>query len=86
LNKGMRGTGLYLIVGILLILLIFTLRDSFNGRSDITSRQLETMLKDGKVSMVEVIQNEEVPTGSLRITTTDNEEVSLNVPDLNAAV
>jgi cell division protease FtsH len=82
----MRGTGLYLIVGILLILLIFTLRDSFNGRSDITSRQLETMLKDGKVSMVEVIQNEEVPTGSLRITTTDNEEVSLNVPDVNAAV
>ncbi len=86
MNKGMRGTGLYLIVGILLILLIFTLRDSFNGRSDITSRQLETMLKDGKVSMVEVIQNEEVPTGSLRITTTDNEEVSLNVPDVNAAV
>ena len=86
MNKGMRGTGLYLIVGILLILLIFTLRDSFNGRSDITSRQLETMLKDGKVSMVEVIQNEEVPTGSLRITTTDNEEVSLNVPDVNTAV
>ncbi|HCI73639.1 MAG TPA: cell division protein FtsH [Lachnospiraceae bacterium] len=70
----------------LLILLIFTLRDSFNGRSDITSRQLETMLKEGKVSMVEVVQNEEVPTGSLRITTTENEELSLNVTDVNAAV
>ncbi len=86
MNKGTRGTGLYLIVGMLLILLIFTLRDSFNGRSDITSRQLETMLKEGKVSMVEVVQNEEVPTGSLRITTTENEELSLNVTDVNAAV
>ena len=75
-----------MLVGLLLILLIFTLRDSFNGRSDITSRELKTMLEDGKVSMVEVVQNEEVPTGSLKVTTTDNEQVSLNVTDVNAAV
>ncbi len=73
-------------VAILVILLIFTLRDSFNGRSDITMRELKTMLEDNKVSMVEIVQNEEVPTGSLKITTTDNEELSLNVTDVNSAV
>ncbi|MBP3872757.1 MAG: AAA family ATPase, partial [Lachnospiraceae bacterium] len=75
-----------MILGLLLILLIFTLRDSFNGRSDITSRELKSMLENGKVSMVEVVQNEEVPTGSLKITTTDNEELSMNVTDVNDAV
>ena len=86
MNKGTRATGLYMILGLLLILLIFTLRDSFNGRSDITSRELKSMLENGKVSMVEVVQNEEVPTGSLKITTTDNEELSMNVTDVNDAV
>ena len=86
MSKGTRGTGLYILVGLLLILLIFTLRDSFNGRSDITSRELKSMLDSGRVSMVEVVQNEEVPTGSLKVTTTENEELSLNVTDVNEAV
>ncbi len=86
MNKATRGTGFYLLLGMLLILLIFTLRDSFNGRSDITERELKSMLEDGKVSMVEIVQNEEVPTGSLKVTTTDNEQMSLNVTDVNEAV
>jgi len=86
LNKGARGTGLYIMLGLLLILLIFALRDSFNGRSDITTKELESMLEDGSVSMVEVVQNEEVPTGSLKITTTQNDQLSLNVTDVNQAV
>ena len=86
MNKGMRGTGIYILVGFLLILLIFTLRDSFNGRSDITMRELKSMLENGRVSMVEIVQNEEVPTGSVKVTTTENEELSLNVTDVNEAV
>ena len=86
MNKGARGTGLYIMLGLLLILLIFALRDSFNGRSDITTKELESMLEDGSVSMVEVVQNEEVPTGSLKITTTQNDQLSLNVTDVNQAV
>ena len=82
----MRGTGLYILLGIFLILMIFTLRDSFNGRSDITMRELKSMLENGRVSMVEIVQNEEVPTGSVKVTTTENEELSLNVTDVNEAV
>lgn len=85
MNRGIKGTSLYILAGMLLILLIFTLRDSFNGRSDITSRELKNMLEEGRVSLVEIAQNEEVPTGSLKITTTDNEQVSMNVTDVNAA-
>ena len=86
MSKQTRGTGLYILLGLLLILLIFALRDSFNGRSDTTTRELKSMLEDGQVSMVEVIQNEEVPTGSLKVTTTQNEQLSVNVTDVNDAV
>ena len=86
MSKQTRGTGLYILLGLLLILLIFALRDSFNGRSDITTRELKSMLEKGEVSMVEVIQNEEVPTGSLKVTTTQNEQLSVNVTDVNDAV
>ena len=85
MNKSSRGTGLYLILGILCIFLIFTLRDSFNGRGDLTRKELTALLEAGKVSKVEILQNEEVPTGSLRVTTTDNESLTLNVSDVNAA-
>ena len=86
MNKTTRGTGFYLLLGLLCVFLIFTLRDSFNGRSDITERQLADMLEKGTVSRVDVIQNEEVPTGSLQVTTTDNEVLTVNVTDVSAAV
>ena len=86
MNKTTRGTGFYLLLGLLCVFLIFTLRDSFNGRSDITERQLADMLEKGTVSRVDVIQNEEVPTGSLQVTTTENEVLTVNVTDVSAAV
>jgi len=68
-------------IGLICIFLIFALRDSFNGRSDITRQELVSMLEKGSVSKVEIVQNEEVPTGTLRITTTDNEILTVNVTD-----
>ena len=73
-------------MGLLCIFLIFALRDSFNGRSDITEKELTSMLEKGQVSKVEIIQNEEVPTGTLNVTTTDNEILTVNVTDTTRAV
>ncbi|MBQ4177834.1 MAG: ATP-dependent zinc metalloprotease FtsH [Lachnospiraceae bacterium] len=70
----------------LCIFLIFALRDSFNGRSDITERELTAMLEKGQVSKVLVVQNEEVPTGTLQVTTSENEVLTVNVTDTTRAV
>lgn len=85
MNKVSRGTGFYLLLGAVCIFLIFALRDSFNGRSDITEKELTRMLGKGQVSKVNIIQNEEVPTGSLQVTTTGNEILTVNVSDVNEA-
>ena len=73
-------------MGLLCIFLIFALRDSFNGRSDITEKELTSMLEKGQVSKVEVIQNEEVPTGTLHVTTAENEILTVNVTNTTRAV
>ena len=86
MNKSARSTGFYIVLGLLCIFLIFALRDSFNGRSDITEKELVSMLEKGHVSKVEVIQNEEVPTGTLHVTTAENEILTVNVTDTTRAV
>ena len=86
MNKTARSTGFYILLGLLCIFLIFALRDSFNGRSDITEKELTSMLEKGQVSKVEIVQNEEVPTGTLNVTTTDNEILTVNVTDTTRAV
>ena len=86
MNKTTRSTGFYILLGLLCIFLIFALRDSFNGRSDITEKELTSMLEKGQVSKVEVIQNEEVPTGTLQVTTSENEVLTVNVTDTTRAV
>ena len=45
MNKTARSTGFYILLGLLCIFLIFALRDSFNGRSDITEKELTSMLE-----------------------------------------
>ena len=86
MNKSARSTGFYIVLGLLCIFLIFALRDSFNGRSDITEKELVSMLEKGHVSKVVVIQNEEVPTGTLQVTTSENEILTVNVTDTTRAV
>ena len=86
MNRTTRSTGFYILLGMLCIFLIFALRDSFNGRSDITERELTAMLEKGQVSKVLVVQNEEVPTGTLQVTTTENEVLTVNVTDTTRAV
>jgi len=85
LSKNTRSISFYVVIGVLLLFLIFAFRDRFNGRSDITEQKLYQMLDDGRVSEVEIVQNEEVPTGSLLVTDTDNSVLNVNVTDVNDA-
>ena len=85
MNRNGRGAGFYVLLGLLCVLLVLALQDSLTGRSDTTYRELSRLLKKGEVSKVEIIQNEEVPTGSLLVTTTEDEQLTVNVTDVNAA-
>ena len=85
MSKNTRSISFYVVIGVLLLFLIFAFRDRFNGRSDITEQKLYQMLDDGRVSEVEIVQNEEVPTGSLLVTDTDNSVLNVNVTDVNDA-
>ncbi|MDO5345081.1 MAG: ATP-dependent zinc metalloprotease FtsH [Lachnospiraceae bacterium] len=84
MNKNARGIGFYLLLGIMFILLVFSLRESFDSRSTCTYRDFKEMLAEGQVAKVEVTQNQATPTGVLEITKTDGTEHTLNVSDVNA--
>ena len=85
MNKNAKGIGFYLLLGIMFLLLAFSLKESFDSRSTCTYREFEEMLEEGQVAKVEVVQNLATPTGVLEITKTDGTEETVNVSDVNTA-
>ena len=85
MNKNAKGIGFYLLLGIMFLLLAFSLKESFDSRSTCTYREFEEMLEEGQVAKVEVVQNQATPTGVLEITKTDGTEETVNVSDVNTA-
>ena len=83
MNKNARGIGFYLLLGVMFLLLVFSLRESFDSRSTCTYQEFEEMLEEGQVAKVEVIQNQATPTGVLEVTRTDGTEEIVNVSDVN---
>jgi len=85
LNKNTRGFGFYLLAGLMFVMLVFSLKNSFMNRSDITYREFQKMLEENQVASVEVIQNQEAPTGSLQVLETDGSVSMVIVSDVIAA-
>ncbi|HAD19644.1 MAG TPA: cell division protein FtsH, partial [Lachnospiraceae bacterium] len=83
-----RSRGLW--IYICLILIVLAIIPSLSGRwgssnSTYSYSQFQEDVQDKKVSSVEVDQNEEVPTGSLKVTLTDGQEMTLYVSNVNDA-
>lgn len=80
------------LVFLLVMLLIYSFASYYMQRGmtadrDVyTHNQFEQDLAKGGVSSVEILQNEEVPTGTLKIVLKDGEEESLYVTDVNQAI
>lgn len=85
MNKNTRGFGFYLLAGLMFVMLVFSLKNSFMNRSDITYREFQKMLEENQVASVEVIQNQEAPTGSLQVLETDGSVSMVIVSDVIAA-
>jgi cell division protease FtsH len=87
LNKNnARGLVLYLFGILVIVMLVVTFRDRLEASQTWNARQLEESLEAGEVSRIQVTQNQEVPTGVLRVTLDSGEIKYINVTDVNEAI
>ena len=79
---GMRGIGAYVIIVIAIVCIWYWLSEGSTSNS-YTQQQFEKDLSADKIENVKVIQNREVPTGSLEVTYKDGSSSVLYVTDVN---
>lgn len=77
-----RGFGIYGMLILLVILIWFWLSGS-SATSSYTKSQFVKDLQAGNVTAVTVVQNREIPTGSLKITLKNNNQTALYASDVN---
>ena len=79
---GMRGIGAYVIIVIAIVCIWYWLSEGSTSNS-YTQQQFEKDLSADKIENVKVIQNREVPTGSLEVSYKDGSSNVLYVTDVN---
>ncbi len=86
MKKSMRGYGFYFIF-LLIIMAAVYLSESFSDSSseNYSYTTYLDQLGAGSVKQVEVYQNQEVPTGRIKVTLTDGKSYTINVPDVEKA-
>ncbi len=85
MRKQMKGYGFYLIILAIIIMTVYV-SDNFNiGNNDEYSEtRLIEDIKSGRVKSVDIYQNEEVPTGEIKISLVDQDKrETLAVTDVN---
>lgn len=85
MSKNVRGLGFYLVVVLLILLLLNTFRGGLEASQSWNYQQFEDAMESGEIVMVEITPNQEVPTGSLRVTLTDGDVKYVNVTDTGEA-
>ena len=78
----MRGIGAYVIIVIAIVCIWYWLSEGSTSNS-YTQQQFEKDLSADKIENVKVIQNREVPTGSLEVSYKDGSSSVLYVTDVN---
>lgn len=81
-KSGFRGFGIYAML-ILLVVLIWYWLSGNTTTSSYTRADFEKALGKGAVASVEVVQNREIPTGSLRLKLQDGTQSVLYTSDVN---
>jgi len=83
LNKNnYRGFGFYALL-VIVVIAVWLLLDASQESGTYSVREFESALKRGAVIYVEVEQNKEVPTGSLRVVLDNDNEEKFYVSDVN---
>ena len=82
MNKNVKGPWFYLVVAMLILALLQTFRSGVEASQTWNYREFEEALTDGEIVRVEITQNQEVPTGSLRLVLKDGDVRYVNVTDV----
>ena len=80
-RSNLRGFGVYLIL-ILAVIAIWYWLDGTSVTNGYTRQQFEEALESGTVAQIHVVQNREIPTGSVQLTFTDGSSKILLVSDV----
>ena len=88
MNKGFKNILVFFVVMVLIYSFIsyYMQRNLAAGDEAYTYTQFEQDLAAGEIASIEIAQNEEVPTGAVRVEFTDGERETLYVTNVNDAV
>lgn len=81
-NSNFHGMGVYVVL-VLAVIFIWYFLSQNTASNSYTKTDFEKALKDGDVVSVEVVQNREIPTGSLNVALKGDEREVLYVSDVN---
>lgn len=82
MNRNLKGPWFYAVVVLLILLLFQTFRGGMEASQTWNYREFEEAVDAGDVVRVEITQNQEVPTGSLKVTLKDGDVRYVNVTDV----
>ena len=82
-NGNFRGMGVYVVL-VLAVVFIWYFLSQNTASNSYTKTDFEKALKDGDVINVEVVQNREIPTGSLTVSLKGDKREVLYVSDVNS--
>ena len=85
MNRNAKGLVLYLAAILMIFLLVATFRDKLEESQTWNNQELTEALEKGEVAKVLISQNNEVPTGVLKVTLTTGEVKYVNVTDVKDA-
>ncbi len=88
MSKNFKNILVFLVVMLLIYSFVsyYMHRNFTSGDEVYTYTQFEQDLSQGEIAFIEIMQNEEVPTGTVNVKFVDGEEDSLYVTDVNDAI
>ena len=86
MNRQRSGFGLYAAFMVIIVLAMFYITGKISAGSSPSQQKFEIAVKDGKVTSAQIVQNKEVPTGSVVVQEQGGDSYTVNVTDVNAAI
>lgn len=85
--KGLKGYGFFIVMAAIILVVILS-NDFFENmnRESYSYSQFQDDVKAGQILAVAIRQNQEVPTGEVVVSTSDNKSKSFYVPDVNTVL
>ncbi len=83
MRKQMKGYGFYIIILLIVAITIYLSNNiDFDKSDEYSYGQFVSDIKDGNIKSIEISQNKEVPTGTVKVTFTDDTNNTFAVPDV----